>query len=253
MANPNGDPSEPAATGTELGVATPWHIPDAGIIGHSPNLPPTARIPAVLNSTYDERVKDEEQPTTPHENSLGWGLCFEVGLGVIALLCGQFTYVWPAEKLGWPTLPVLAIGVVSTIPALLFALGIQRLPVPFFQDLTRLVEERVLPLFQHLTVFELALLSLAAGWGEELLFRGLIQAELTHGTNATMGILVASVAFGMAHFLSLAYFVLAVAMSLYLGWLFWQTESLWVPMLAHACYDFVMLLILRRSRSPDVE
>ena len=34
-------------------------------------------------------------------------------------------------------------------------------------------------------------------------------------------------------------------MSIYFGWLFWQTESLWVPVLAHAGYDFLMLLWMR--------
>ena len=192
-------------------------------------------------------MKEEESPLTTNENSLGWGLCFEVGLGLLALVFGQLTHVWPAEKLDSLSIQMVMIGLLSTLPALIVMLGIRKLPIAFFRELTRLVEERVLPLFRHLTIWEMALLSLAAGWGEELLFRGLIQAEVAHWTNVPLGILAASVAFGLAHFLSPAYFVLAFVMSVYFGWLYWQFDSLWVPMIAHALYDFLMLLILRRS------
>ena len=40
--------------------------------------------------------------------------------------------------------------------------------------------------------------------------------------------------------------VLAAGISVYFGWLFWQFETLWIPILAHTLYDFLMLAYLHR-------
>lgn len=132
-------------------------------------------------------------------------------------------------------------------------LALRRLPWSALRELSDLVDEKLAPMFQSLNLAELAILSLAAGWGEELLFRGLIQAELSANINVFVGILVASVLFGLVHFLSLAYFLMAFGISIYFGWLFWHFDSLWVPILGHAAYDFLMLLILRRNLPPGEE
>jgi membrane protease YdiL (CAAX protease family) len=63
-------------------------------------------------------------------------------------------------------------------------------------------------------------------------------------------VLVASAAFGLAHFLTATYAALAAVAGLYLGTLFLLQGNLVVPIVAHALYDFVALLYLvRRYRS----
>lgn len=177
---------------------------------------------------------------------LGWGLCFEVGIGVFALLCGNFTRMWPAERLSWPiSTPILLIGLVTALPPMAVILGIRRFPWRVCQELSQMVDTKVWPMFRHLNIAELALISIAAGWGEELLFRGLIQAELTQRFDVLTGIAVASLVFAVMHCLSPAYFAMAFLISIYFGWLFWHFDSLWVPILGHATYDFLMLLIMR--------
>gem|GEM_PF-464966 len=199
-----------------------------------------------LHSLYDEGVKEEDLPQLD-ENTLGWALSFEVGLGLLALVCGYATNVWPAAKL-WPvSLGTVLLGVASAIPPLLIMLSVRRVQWPPLRDLTELVDERLVPLFRGLSIWELALLSFAAGWGEELLFRGLVQGEVTDRTNIFLGILIASLIFGLVHFLSPAYFVMAFCVSIYFGWLYWQFSSLWVPILGHAVYDFLMLLFLQQT------
>ena len=198
-----------------------------------------------LHSLYDGGVKEEADPPFD-ENTLGWALSFEVGLGLVALVCGFATNVWPAAKL-WPvTLGTVVLGAASAIPPLLIMLSIRRVQWPPLRNLTEMVDDRLVPLFRGLSIWELALLSFAAGWGEELLFRGLVQGEVADRTNIVMGILIASLFFGLVHFLSPTYFVMAFCVSIYFGWLYWQFNSLWVPILGHAVYDFLMLLFLQR-------
>jgi membrane protease YdiL (CAAX protease family) len=56
-----------------------------------------------------------------------------------------------------------------------------------------------------------------------------------------------AVLFGLAHALSLLYFALTVAMSLYLSWLLEATGNLAVPVLVHAFYDAIALSIMHKK------
>jgi membrane protease YdiL (CAAX protease family) len=89
-----------------------------------------------------------------------------------------------------------------------------------------------------------------AGLGEELLFRGLVQAGLARLISGPAGIwialLAASLLFGVFHWLSTTYALLAAAAGLYFGWLLIATGSLWPPVVAHALYDFAALWYLLR-------
>ena len=97
----------------------------------------------------------------------------------------------------------------------------------------------------HLQLFVLALL---AGLGEELLFRGLLQAGLARllpTPFALVGsLLIASVIFGACHYLSHTYFVLATLAGLYFGALMLVSDSIVPPIIAHALYDFFALVYL---------
>lgn len=196
-------------------------------------------------------MSDDEQKLVFDRQSLGWALSFELGLGVLALLLGRWTEVWPAEHLPWPSLNSVALGALAAAPPLAAMIGLRQTPWTVFRELTDFVDQKLTPMFQELGLLELGLLSCAAGWGEELLFRGLIQAEVTNGTNALVGVLVASVAFGLVHFMTPAYFALAFAISCYFGAMYWYFESLWVPLVSHAAYDFFMLVWLRRRGIAD--
>ena len=110
-------------------------------------------------------------------DTLGWALCFELGLGVAALVLGHLTEVWPAEKLAWPpAISAVLVGFFCAFPPLAIMLGIRHAKWSVLRELTEFVDEKLTPLFRGLNLGELAALSLAAGFGEELLFRGLIQA-----------------------------------------------------------------------------
>jgi membrane protease YdiL (CAAX protease family) len=101
-------------------------------------------------------------------------------------------------------------------------------------------------------VLQLAIVSLAAGLGEELLFRGLVQAGLSNLIGGEYGpwiaLAIAAALFGVCHWLNTTYAILATVAGLYFGLLLLWTGSLWTPIVAHAAYDFVALIYLVRPR-----
>jgi membrane protease YdiL (CAAX protease family) len=120
-----------------------------------------------------------------------------------------------------------------------------------FSSVRDVVERQVVPWFARSTKAEFAVLALAAGFGEEFLFRGLLQDGLIRwcGEGAwaiTIGMVLAALVFGACHALNRAYFALATFMGLYLGVLYWWTGDLLAPILTHALYDFVALVWLVR-------
>lgn len=92
----------------------------------------------------------------------------------------------------------------------------------------------------------LVTLSVFAGVGEELLFRGAIQGWLAQHVHEALAIVAASVLFGLVHYLSFTYFVLATGLGLVLGAAYAYTDSLVLVMVWHAVYDMIALYCLRR-------
>ena len=97
---------------------------------------------------------------------------------------------------------------------------------------------------------ELALLAAVAGISEEVLFRGVVQVALARVFGDPGALLAASVLFGLVHFATRAYAVLAGVMGLYLGALFLFQGTLLAPIITHAVYDFIaLILVARRYRA----
>ena len=76
------------------------------------------------------------------------------------------------------------------------------------------------------------------------LFRGVVQTALLDRLPAWAAVAATGVLFGLAHFLSLSYALLASLVGAYLGWLHLATGNLLAPILTHALYDFVALRLL---------
>ncbi|KPP98020.1 MAG: CAAX protease self-immunity [Marinobacter sp. HL-58] len=89
-------------------------------------------------------------------------------------------------------------------------------------------------------------LSALAGVGEELLFRGAIQGWLTQNVPVAVAVTAASVLFGLVHYLSFTYFVVATGLGLVLGTAYALTDSLVLVMVWHGVYDLIALYCLRR-------
>ena len=109
------------------------------------------------------------------------------------------------------------------------------------------LDEKVLPIFLNSNIVDLAIISLLAGVGEELFFRGWMQTVLAERSGVWVGILAASLIFGLLHYLSITYAIYALATGIYLGVIYYVFGNLYIVMAIHAVYDFVALVYLVRK------
>lgn len=151
-------------------------------------------------------------------------------------------------------------GVTAAAP--LFALAVvldvveRRFDARALRDVSRATQRSVLyvlgPRLRPLAALVVsAALAAAAGIGEEALFRGLLQADLSTRFGsmvaADVGVAAAvaftSVIFGALHAVTPLYAALATLASVYFGWLYVDAgTNLVVPITAHAVYDLGALL-----------
>jgi membrane protease YdiL (CAAX protease family) len=119
--------------------------------------------------------------------------------------------------------------------------------------LVEILNETVVPLFRTCEVWQLAGIAMFAGFGEEMLFRGVIQNSVASlfepDFGAVAGLVAASLLFGVLHWLTLTYAILAALIGLYLGGLWIATGNLLVPAVVHAVYDFWVLVYLIKIRT----
>ncbi|WP_376695454.1 CPBP family intramembrane glutamic endopeptidase [Wenzhouxiangella sp. EGI_FJ10305] len=174
-------------------------------------------------------------------------LLFQGGVVILAVGLGWlFGLAWwrDMELSG----PALAFSLAATLPLAASLLALPAARWQWASELTALVRRFLRILFHNAWPGAVVLVSILAGIGEELLFRGVIQAGLSEAWSPVIGILCASLLFGVAHTVTLSYFVLATLMGLYLGLLYHWTGNLLVPMIVHALYDWVAIhFYLRRS------
>jgi membrane protease YdiL (CAAX protease family) len=102
----------------------------------------------------------------------------------------------------------------------------------------KVIQKSLGSFLKNATLVEIGLISLAAGIGEELLFRGFLQNKF--------GIFVASVLFGLAHSVTFLYTAVATAMGYYIGLVYeWSEYDLTTVIVLHAVYDFFALYFLK--------
>jgi len=144
---------------------------------------------------------------------------------------------------------LLALGATLPLAASLLALPSGRWQ--WADELTALVRRFLRVLFRNAFPGAAIVVSLLAGVGEELLFRGVIQAGLGEIWSPAAGVLIASLLYGAAHAVSPSYLVLATLMGLYLGALFHFSGNLLVPMIVHALYDWIAIRYYLRRPETD--
>ncbi|WP_425400914.1 CPBP family intramembrane glutamic endopeptidase [Aeoliella sp.] len=189
------------------------------------------------------------QPDSQKSSFLGLAIGFELALAVAGWLVAWLggvplaSLMRPREHLA----AALGWGVVATLPlvAMLVAtLLCQWRPISW---LRRLVGRFVRLVFGQARWWQFAAVSVAAGVGEEVLFRGAIQPVAIAYTSPVVGLLIASLLFGLVHAASWSYFWLATLVGLYFGALSMWREEILSAMIAHAAYDFLALTAISRG------
>lgn len=132
---------------------------------------------------------------------------------------------------------------------LLFPLGRWQ----WLRDIARIIDQILVSLFRHAPAGAVMLVSVLAGVGEELLFRGVLQDGLALVSGPWIALAAASMLFGLAHAITPGYFLVATVMGLYLGLLYLQSGNLLIPIVVHALYDWIAIhyYLWRRRRAAD--
>jgi membrane protease YdiL (CAAX protease family) len=168
---------------------------------------------------------------------------------VLAIVLGRFGGLSPFARLSLD-FGAVGAGLVAALPMLLLLGWCLRTSWGPMRRLVSLVEERLGPHLASAGLGGIVLLAGLAGLGEEVLFRGLIQGWLAERYPAWLSVAAASLLFGLGHWLSASYAALAAIIGGYLGVVFLVTGNLLAPIIAHAVYDVVALLVLaRRARA----
>jgi membrane protease YdiL (CAAX protease family) len=167
----------------------------------------------------------------------------EAGLLLLAWGLAQWLDVSPLVHLRLNAQAV-ALGILASVPMLGGLAWILRTSWRPARDLVALVTEELGPLLAGRSMIQLGFLAALAGVAEEILFRGVVQVALARHLGEPMALLIASAVFGLAHFASRTYAILAGVVGLYLGAVFLVSGNLLAPILAHAIYDLIALLEL---------
>jgi membrane protease YdiL (CAAX protease family) len=165
----------------------------------------------------------------------------EGGVAALALLLGWVVGWPPLATFAWDPLAAL-VAVAATVPLLASFFAFLRWPGGGLFG--RLGLEVLCPLLAPCTVPDLAAISLLAGFGEEMLFRGTLQAWISQGAGPWVGLAAASLLFGLLHAVTPAYALMATLIGACLGGLWQATGNLLAPVVVHALFDFVALYYL---------
>jgi membrane protease YdiL (CAAX protease family) len=177
---------------------------------------------------------------------LALAIALEGGLLILAIGAGWLVSRPPLRLIDL-TWPAAGLGVAATIPLLILLAWSLGSKLPALERLRREVYDVLLPLLANCSVPDIAAISLVAGVGEEALFRGLLQTGIGEAAGPWVGLVAASILFGLAHFVTPTYALLAGLVGAYLGWLFAASANLLVPITVHSVYDFVALTFLIRG------
>lgn len=158
----------------------------------------------------------------------------------------------------WNGVYWLLAGLGAAVPLVAANWVIEKVQPAFYQPMQRLVREFFYPMFARSGWFELLIVSLAAGFGEELLFRWCLQGGVSSWLSSSLGVAAASsiglavggLFFGLCHFINKTYFVMAAIAGVYLGAVMLVFDSWIVAAVAHAAFDFYALMTIKNL---DVE
>ena len=171
-------------------------------------------------------------------------LGFQTVIGLVGLVV-----IWlfdiPLQWAGLGGIELVLFGVLGALATYGGLLLLSRVPGLFPDDL----DQQMRGLYNFARSYSwpvLVGLSILAGVGEELLFRGAAQGWLLQHTGPWTAVIAASVLFGLVHYISFTYFLMATGLGLILGAAYQLSGSLGMVMFWHAAYDMVAIFCLLR-------
>lgn len=191
--------------------------------------------------------------TTDRSHFLRLAAVFEGGLVFVALALGLLSQINPFADFRIDRASVF-VGIAAALLPFALLVVSDRFRFSALERMKRIVLQLLGPSLIACRWYELVFVAALAGFGEELVFRGVLQRLLERwldfgGSGHIAGLIASNVIFGLLHFLTPTYALLAGLMGIYFGVLLDSTNppSLVVPMVAHGLYDYLAFLLLRRA------
>lgn len=185
---------------------------------------------------------------------------FELGIGLLAVVLASFAGVHPHEtmpkiteynRIGFGLVTGFAVGLGMVI----MVHGLEIFRFRWIEDASEIAEKHLSVLLRGCNVWHLFALSLCAGVGEELLFRGWLQGTLVRELEPfgmggiAFAIFLASLMFGIVHPLSRGYVVVATILGIILGITAYWSQNIFMAIIGHTVYDAIlMILFVRKMR-----
>ena len=191
------------------------------------------------------RQQAVEQTEISTAKAMAFGLAIQGVVLAVAVVCLYLSAVdvaWPARG---GVLGPFVLGVTGALVTYLVCALLTRSNTVAGARL-RDHCEALQVMFGRFSWGQIGLLALAAGVCEELLFRGFLQPWLTSLSSPLVGILVASVIFGLLHYASFFYFFITFVIGVILGVVYWASESLLLVVVWHAVYDLIAMGVLAK-------
>lgn len=192
------------------------------------------------------KTGEGSEPTPADRMPFAVFVLFEAVLAPLALVAGWVVGVHPLAHFAWDGGAVV-FGLIAALPMLAVLAAAFRWPVGPLGRIKEFLERELAPVLEGCRWPDLALISVAAGVGEEMLFRGVIQGALTRWIGPGAAVVAAGAVFGLLHPVSIAYVVLAGLLGAYLGLVWLASGNLLAVIVAHAVYDFVALVVILRD------
>ena len=182
-------------------------------------------------------------------------LVVEGSLFLIGALAGFFfNFHFQREPIremhNWPWLSSWGPGVVGAMLLMCGAFVFGHLPFVWAKEFVDLAGSLLRKLFRNIPLPGLLLISAAAGLGEEMFFRWCLMGGLMMYVSWPLALLISSILFGVCHWVNVTYAWLATLAGAFLGVLMLLADTIVVPMIAHAVYDFFAFVwILKSNRT----
>lgn len=188
------------------------------------------------------------EPSIDPDNFFKTACYFESALVLVAIVLGWMLDMNPFEFIIFNEQAVIN-GIMGTLPLCLIFIALNQLQLDSLQKIRLVLHQTLGPSLHKHHWADLFVLAAIAGISEEILFRGVIQPWMENLWGVVAGILVSSIIFGLVHAVTALYFVMATAVSIYLGLYlgYDSTRNLLTPIIIHSLYDFFAFVVILHS------
>lgn len=175
----------------------------------------------------------------------------------------NFFFLGLGRKVAWHGLFLAVAGVLLLQPLIYAVVEITGRVLPYLGDFgNSLIEnqERLERFLMYIAGADSAhefvavafVVAVVPAFCEELFFRGYIQKNYMDSLSPAGGVLLTGFIFGLFHF-SPANLVPLTCMGWYLGYVYYKSQNLFVPVAVHFCNNMLSLFLLQlQRRNPDV-